>query len=151
VGTNTDFYKKTGFFFLGLIIVLFVAKYTVFTESKSLPYTAPSGEAHSSSYEKINKVISWQEADKYYGKSVTVEGKIVKTYNSGKVVFLNFHPDYKRYFTAVIFKSAFSKFPNNPENYYMNKKVQITGLVKNYQGSPEIILNSPSQIKIIEE
>jgi bisphosphoglycerate-independent phosphoglycerate mutase (AlkP superfamily) len=148
MNSNTDFYKKAGFLFLGVIVVLLVAKFTI-ADRKVIATKDSESYQQNYSYEKIDKVISWQEADRYYGKIVTVEGVIVKTYNSGKVVFLNFHPDYKRYFTAVIFKSAFSKFPNNPEDYYKNKKVQITGLIKNYQGSPEIILNDPEQIKVI--
>jgi micrococcal nuclease len=148
MNSNTDFYKKAGFLFLGVIVVLLVAKFTI-SDHKVIATKDSKSYQQKYSYEKIDKVINWQEADKYYGKIATVEGVIVRTYNSGKVVFLNFHPDYKRYFTAVIFKSAFGKFPNSPEEYYKNKKVQVTGLIKNYQGSPEVILNDPEQIKVI--
>lgn len=96
------------------------------------------------------QVISWQDAAKHYGEYTTVEGTIVATHNSGKVCFLNFHPDYKRYFTAVIFASAFSRFPANPENYYYGKKVRVSGYIKEYKGKPEIILNDPSQIEILK-
>ena len=96
------------------------------------------------------KIVSWKDAHKYYGEYVTVEGTIVATYNSGKACFLNFHPDYAKYFTAVIFKSDFYKFPDAPEDYYLNKKVHVMGTIKQYQGKPEIILNGPSNIKIIE-
>lgn len=96
------------------------------------------------------KVISWQEAHKYYGQYVAVEGTIVATFNSGKACFLNFHPNYKRYFTAVIFASAFPSFPSDPENYYHGKKVRVTGFIKKYGEAPEIILNNPSQIEILE-
>lgn len=95
-------------------------------------------------------VISWESADKYYGSSMTVEGEIVLARNTGKVCFLNFHRNYKRYFTAVIFESDFSRFPSSPEEYYLNKKVRVRGLIKEYNGKPEIVLNSPSQIEIIK-
>ncbi|MHA1285651.1 MAG: thermonuclease family protein, partial [Promethearchaeota archaeon] len=65
--------------------------------------------------------------------------------------FLNFHKNWKRYFTAVIFASDFHKFPPNPEDYYLNKGVKVYGLIKEYQGKPEIILKSPEQIKVIKE
>lgn len=97
------------------------------------------------------KIISWKDAHKYYGYIVTVEGKVVTTYNSGKACFLNFHPDYKKYFTAVIFRSDFNKFPDYPHDYYLNKRVHVTGEIKEYQGKPEIILKDLSQIKIIDE
>ena len=96
------------------------------------------------------QVISWQDAANYYGKYATVEGTIVATHNSGKACFLNFHSDYKRYFTAVIFASAFSRFPANPENYYYEKKVRVSGYIKEYNGKPEIILNNSSQIEILK-
>lgn len=98
---------------------------------------------------QATQIIQWNEAHNYYGRHVTVEGKIVSTYNSGKACFLNFHPDYKKYFTAVIFKSAFHRFSPNPEDFYYGKRVQVTGTIKEYNGKPEIILNDPSQIKII--
>jgi len=96
------------------------------------------------------QIVPWDKADKYYGQNVTVEGTIVATYNSGKACFLNFHPNWKRYFTAVIFRSDFYKFPPNPEEYYRGKKVHVTGMVREYNGKPEIILNDPSQIEIIK-
>ena len=95
-------------------------------------------------------VISWENAGQYIGKTVTVNGKIVLTKNTGKVCFLNFHPDYKKHLSAVIFSSAFQRFPMNPENVYLNKTVLITGKIVEYEGRPEIILDSPSQIKIVQ-
>jgi len=52
--------------------------------------------------------------------------------------------------TAVIFASAFPRFPANPENYYYGKKVRVSGNIKEYNGKPEIILNDPSQIEILK-
>lgn len=96
------------------------------------------------------RIISYEQADKYINQLVTVEGKIVRTYNSGKACFLNFNPDYRHYLSLVIFASDFSKFPAQPEKYYLNKKVRVRGRIKLYQGRPEIILSSPSQIVILE-
>ena len=95
-------------------------------------------------------VISWKDAAKHYGENTTVEGTIVKSFNSGKACFLNFHPQWKKYFTAVIFKSAFSKFPENPEQHYLGKKVRVVGTIKEYEGKPEIILDAPEQIEIVQ-
>jgi len=97
------------------------------------------------------KEIPWDEAGRYYGQEATVAGKIVATHNSGKACFLNFHQNWKRYFTAVIFASDFQKFPPNPEDYYLNKQVKIMGVVKEYKGKPEIILRNPGQIVILEK
>ncbi|MBU7046109.1 MAG: hypothetical protein HXS54_06690 [Theionarchaea archaeon] len=82
-------------------------------------------------------------------KYVIVEGIIVKTYNSGTVCFLNFHTNYQN-FTVVIFASDFPGFPLSPESFYLGKTVQIIGIVKEYKGSPEIIVKTPDQIRILD-
>ncbi|MCK4755481.1 thermonuclease family protein [candidate division WOR-3 bacterium] len=96
------------------------------------------------------EIISWRDAAKYYGQTKIVEGKIVVSNNTGKVCFLNFHKNWRKYFTVVIFSSDFNKFPPNPEDCYLNRKVRVKGLIKEYKGKPEIILKSPSQIEIID-
>ena len=93
-------------------------------------------------------VISWSDADNYYNQYVIVEGTIVDTYNSGIVCFLNFHTDHQ-YFTAVIFACDLPGFPYSPDTYYLDKKVHIIGIIKQYRGSPEIIVKTPDQIKIL--
>ena len=95
-------------------------------------------------------VISWRDAALYYGKVKTVEGKIVASNNTGKVCFLNFLKNWKKYFTAVIFASDFGEFPARPEEYYLNRNVLVRGLIKEYKGKPEIILKGPEQIEIID-
>ena len=94
--------------------------------------------------------VAWDRAHEYYDQTVTVEGKIVATNNTGKVCFLNFHEDWRTSFTAVIFAGDYGKFPAHPESHYLNRRVRVRGLVKEYKGKPEIILKSPSQIEIIE-
>jgi micrococcal nuclease len=93
-------------------------------------------------------VISWAEADDYYNQYVIIEGIIINTFNSGKVCFLNFHPDYQ-YCTAVIFACDFSGFSYPPDTHYLGRKVQIIGIIKEYRGSPEIIVKTSDQIKTL--
>jgi micrococcal nuclease len=93
-------------------------------------------------------VIDWSEADNYYNQYVIVEGTIVDTYNSGTVCFLNFHTDYQ-YFTAVIFACDLPGFPDSPDTYYLGKNVHIIGIIKEYKSSPEIIVKTPDQIRIL--
>ena len=93
-------------------------------------------------------VITWAEADNYYNQYVIIEGIIINTFNSGIVCFLNFHPDYQ-YCTAVIFACDLPGFAGPPDTYYLGRKVQIIGIIKEYKGSPEIIVKTPDQIKIL--
>ena len=103
--------------------------------------------------EEIEGVMKWDTPQLYdgslYGKIVTVEGTIVNTYNSGKACFLNFHSNWKKYFTAVIFKSDFKKFGTPEDDYYL-RKVRVRGVLKEYKGKPEIIVKSPSQIEVFK-
>jgi hypothetical protein len=94
-------------------------------------------------------VISWTDASKYVGKTKTVEGTIVRTFRSStNTIFLNFHDPYQGYFCGVIFASDLSSFQFKPEDFYRGKEVRISGLIKLYQGSPEIIVENPSQIEV---
>ncbi len=136
---------RLGFVVIATVLIMYLAKawfvnpvclYKQQTEIKKTPDLIP--------------VISWQNAADYYGEYVAVEGTVVATYNSGKACFLNFHQDYRRHFSAVIFESSFSLFPLNPERFYQGKKVCVFGYIKEYTGKPEIILNKPEQIKILE-
>ena len=139
-----------------VVLVMYLAKVWFVDQRRAeLPsHVTTSGQVDTSFHETRQpadtQVISWQDAAKHYGEYATVEGAIVATFNSGKACFFNFHPDYKHYFTAVIFASAFSRFPTNPENYYNGKKVRVSGYIKKYNGAPEIILTDPSQIEILK-
>jgi micrococcal nuclease len=93
-------------------------------------------------------VIDWVNADNYYNQYVIIEGIIINTYNSGIVCFLNFHPDYQ-YCTAVIFACDLPGFSYPPDTYYLGKKVHIIGIIREYKGSPEIIVKTPEQIRIL--
>jgi micrococcal nuclease len=102
--------------------------------------------------EKLNvEVIGACLAGNYIGKEIIVEGKVADAHRSLKsdTVFLNFEKPYpNQCFTAVIFRSNLYKFIQNPENYYLNKRVRVFGKIKEYQGRPEIILEDPSQIEV---
>lgn len=142
---------------VAVVLVMYLAKVWFVDQPNDKPITLDSKSRQESTTlsgdlqtKNTSRLISWQDAAKHYGEYATVEGKIVATHNSGKACFLNFHPNYKKYFTAVIFASAFPLFPANPESFYYGKKVRVSGYIKEYRGKPEIILNDPSQIEILE-
>ncbi len=114
-------------------------------------------------YVKVSTgVISWEEAGSYIGQYLVVEGKVVNSYyasdTKSRLTFLDFHKPYENYFKCIIWGSDRDKFLKefqpNPESYFLKKKVQVTGLIKEYparSGIPEMVLNEPSQIKMVEE
>jgi DNA/RNA endonuclease YhcR with UshA esterase domain len=93
-------------------------------------------------------VVSWQDAGRYVGQVKTVEGTVVRTHRSASAIFLNFHDPYQGYFYVVIFQSDWASFKCTPESFYKGREVRVTGLIKMYQGSPEIIVSSPTQIEV---
>lgn len=115
------------------------------------------------SYIKVSaEIISWEDAPFYIGQTKVVEGTIVETYyaanTKGEPTFLNFHKPHQGYFKCIIWGSDREKFvlefPPNPETYFLNKRVQVTGVVREHpagSGVPEIILRIPTQIQVIEE
>ncbi len=97
--------------------------------------------------EKPTIRISYTEAPEHVGEYACVAGRVDHVNTPKETTFLNFGPDYKTSpFGAVIFRSAAYKFPN--PNQYEGKTVEITGLIRTYQGRAEIVLNDPGQIKI---
>ncbi|MCX8093679.1 MAG: OB-fold nucleic acid binding domain-containing protein, partial [Candidatus Goldbacteria bacterium] len=136
-----------------IILILFLTKRLIIDELKNIKSTSKI-EIQTSKSEidfksKQKQKINWKEANRYIGEYVETEGEIVSSYNNGKVCFLNFHKDYKKYLTLVIFASDFKKFPDKPERYYLGKNVKVEGRLKEYQGRPEIILKTMDQIKIL--
>lgn len=119
--------------------------YSPVTSSPTFASTPTQPEWLTTSYQ----VIQYTEASNYVGQSVTVEGMIVFTYTSDTgTTFLDFHYPYQGYFYAVIFVGDLSNFRFQPSSFYLNKEVRITGMVQLYNGVPEIIVRSPSQIEV---
>ncbi len=98
------------------------------------------------------KTISANNLKKLYkniGKYVEVKGYVTSTYKSKKAIYLNFGKNYKKDFTAVIFKNCWNLFKENPDSFFKYKKLKITGKLSNYNG-PEIIVSNLNQIKLIK-
>jgi DNA/RNA endonuclease YhcR with UshA esterase domain len=93
--------------------------------------------------------ISACDASKHIGELVTVEGVVGDIHHaaSGKAIFINMCGTYPNNgFSVVIFSGDATKFPEIDS--LKGKNIDVTGRTKSYQGSPEIILNDPTQLKI---
>ncbi len=101
---------------------------------------------------EIYEIITPEQAGQHIGEFATVKGRVVGSYQSSKVTFLNFGENWREDFTAVIFTSNLNQFKKlgiEPVNYYKDKQVEVVGKIKFYNG-PEIVINHPSQIKVVE-
>jgi DNA/RNA endonuclease YhcR with UshA esterase domain len=93
--------------------------------------------------------ITDDQAAAHVGQQVVVEGTVVRVYTSSSgTTFLNFGAAYPNQdFTAVIFDKVSSAFPSVDQ--LRGKRVAISGAVQLYQGKPEIILRSASQLRLL--
>lgn len=115
-----------------VIIVIFLLSFTLLTYSQD--------------------TISPDNAINHIGENGTVCGIVASahyaTRTKGQPTFLNLGRPYPNHiFTALIWGSDRSKFSAPPEVYYRDKKICVTGIIKQYRGIPEIIVSDPSQIK----
>jgi DNA/RNA endonuclease YhcR with UshA esterase domain len=102
------------------------------------------------------KPITPAEAAKQLDKKVTVE-MVVKSAGKGKgVFFLNSEEDYKsdKNFTGFISKDGAQKFQeakiDDPAAHFKGKTVRITVTVKLYRDKPEIVVDDPKQVEIVQ-
>ena len=92
------------------------------------------------------------EAKDHIGEQATVCGTVAGTHYAGRTkgspTFLNLDRPYpNQVFTILIWGTDRSKF-GAPETTYANKKVCVTGVIKDYKGRPEVIAEEPNQIEI---
>jgi len=93
--------------------------------------------------------IGTLEAGRYYDEEMVVTGKVVEVTVRPNVAILNLDqasPDSP--FTAVIFQENVSQFGDLQK--LKNQAVEINGTIIEYHDKPEIILESASQIKVVE-
>ncbi len=90
-------------------------------------------------------------------KYAVIKGKVadVDVSERSKVIFLNFGNNYNTSFSAVIYENKLPAFVmagvDSPADYYKNKTVKLEGFVRMINGKPEMVIESPSQIKIIDK
>jgi len=85
-----------------------------------------------------------------------IEGEIhdCKITDNSKVIFLNFGENFNTSLSALIYNTNIPAFIDagigQPEKYFKNKKVVVEGIIRISNGKPEIIINTPDQIKVID-
>lgn len=103
--------------------------------------------------EDIPDIVPWDEAKKYMGHTITVEGRIVSVGQSGdgKVNFLNFDVNWRGKFYMVIFDDLADTLNQSVEEMFKGKRLRVTGEVEPHRGRPQIKIKSLDQVQIIDE
>ena len=102
-------------------------------------------------------VVRWEEATKYLGKDVTIEGRVLKVERKPGGVFLYFDPKLAERFQVLIPEKALASFKFDPVARFNNRRVRVSGKVEDvwtnaagvaYRGSPFIQVTDPKKISI---
>jgi DNA/RNA endonuclease YhcR with UshA esterase domain len=107
--------------------------------------------------DKDAKLVSPVEAAKMLDKKVTIEMEVKSAGKGRGVYFLNSEEDYKseKNFTIFINEDVAKKYKDakieDPSAEYKGKVIRVTGTVKLYKEKPEIVIDDPKQIEVVEK
>ncbi|GJM15906.1 MAG: hypothetical protein DHS20C13_12330 [Thermodesulfobacteriota bacterium] len=90
--------------------------------------------------------IDLDKASRYEGKRVVVRGRVINTRKSDKVLVLKLEDKVD----LVLFPNNWENFEHfkiDPENFYKDKTVEVTGRVKMHKGKPSIVVDHPMLIR----
>lgn len=101
----------------------------------------------------IPAVVPWDQASRYVGYEITVEGRIVSVgrSNDGQVHFLNFHQDWRGKFYMVLFDDLAGTLNQPVEQTFKGRLIRVRGKVETYRGRPQVRILSMGQVRFIDE
>jgi serine/threonine protein kinase len=83
------------------------------------------------------------------GKSAAVNGVVEKVWENmpGTVRFLNFETlPHQEFSVVLLLKDGHPEFSKERLNELIGKKIRVTGQITEFHGSPQVVVDSPSQI-----
>ncbi len=111
--------------------------------------TAPAAAA-TRPHGRPEAVIAHSEARAWAGRTVTVTGEVRHVVNNGKHVLVGFASPHQGSFKAIIRREHWPTFAGRPETLFpVGTKVEVTGVVRWYQGDPAIFVATPAQIEVV--
>ncbi len=104
----------------------------------------------------VDESIEWDQSREKVGETVAVRGPVVDTHYArevdGRPTFLNIgnpYPDRDR-FVVVIWEDERNRFPGPPERVFKNKRIQVHGRITLHEGVPQIVVDRPGDIRVIQ-
>ncbi|NPA90813.1 MAG: DNA-binding protein, partial [Chloroflexi bacterium] len=140
--TSLDFNRELGAIFREESVLRPLLRTLEQDRTRAAPYSPAKKSARG--------ILTPEEAARHVGEIVTVEGRIVQTYDTGHLTFLDF-THRKEDLSIVIFAKDYSRFPAPPARYYHNRRVRVRGRVQLHKGAPEIVVHSPDEIQIVSD
>ena len=94
------------------------------------------------------RVIDVRDAADWVGSAVTVEGDVADVKSESMGIVLELAPEGS--IRAILVEALISNLPRSPEKVYGGKRVRVTGIIQKFKGRMEMVLESPSQIEIVD-
>lgn len=100
------------------------------------------------------KKLDWDEANAFAGQTATVCGQVMgarfSQNSNGKPTFLNLGKDYPdpTRFVVLIWGDDRKKFASPPEEAFLQRVICVTGEIRLYHDTAEIIVSDPAQIEM---
>jgi len=91
--------------------------------------------------------ISASVASLFVGEEKVVEDTVTAAARDGNVVRLRLGKP-PRDLSVVLIIGLLSKFPADPERYYLGKPVRVAGVIRNFRGATEMEINDPARIEV---
>jgi DNA/RNA endonuclease YhcR with UshA esterase domain len=80
-----------------------------------------------------------------------VEGRIRFVFNNGKAVYLGFQNPHQGALKIRILRPYWDRFPLPPEQMiWPGTAIRVRGQIDWYQGDPQILVEQPDQIRIVD-
>jgi hypothetical protein len=102
--------------------------------------------------------VAPEDALEHVGEERTVEFVVKggRKLDDKEICFLNSNRDHRDSdtFTAVIFRAGLARFAAdgiaNPADEFLGQKLRVSGLVEKRNGQAQIVVESPTQIEVVE-
>jgi hypothetical protein len=95
-------------------------------------------------------IVPAAEAGRHAGSTVTVEGDVADARIENGALVLDLAAGDPKGFRVVLVLSLVNDLPRHPERIYAGKRVRASGMVQRFQGRPEMVLETASQIEVVD-
>lgn len=109
---------------------------------------APDGAA-SACAGRVPGAVTAEQAAGLVDTFQAVAFDVVGTKDTGKVTFLNSHQPYQNHFYVAVFPTLYDQFPAPPAQYFKGKCVVVQGQVALYRGTPQMVLQTVDDIRVV--
>ena len=93
--------------------------------------------------------ISATVAGLYIGREQVVEERVESAQRLENTVQLRLGPT-DQSLTVFLVIGLLSRFPAHPDQHYLGKEIRVSGTIESFRGVPEITVNDPDHIQVVD-